>query len=58
MPTIASNRGGKSRRELMRIGQNAPEIAIDATCDRRIVWLLKISTMGSGNGNGQFQRTR
>ena len=28
----------KSRRpELMRIGQNAPEIAIDATCDRRIV---------------------
>jgi hypothetical protein len=31
------NRGGKSRRELMKIGQSAPEIASDATCDRRIV---------------------
>jgi hypothetical protein len=43
---------------VMRIGQNTPDIAIDATCDRRIVWLLKISTMEAGNGNRQFQRTR
>jgi hypothetical protein len=60
MPTIASvgDRGGKSRRELMRIDQKSPEIAIDATCDRRIVRLLNISTMEASNGNRQFQRTR
>ena len=41
---------------LMR--QITDDIAIDATCYPRIVSLLKISTIGVGNGNRQFQRAR
>jgi hypothetical protein len=42
----------------MRIGLNARGIVIDDTVGRRIVWLLKISTIKAGNGDCQFQRTR
>jgi hypothetical protein len=56
--THVGNRGGQTRREMIRIGRNAPEIAIDAKCNRRIVLLLNISTIEAGNGNRQFQRTR
>jgi len=44
-------------RRLSENSTNHPAIAIDATCDRRIVSLLKISTFEVGNGNRQFQRT-
>src|SRR5258708_35077790 len=38
----------------MRIGPKRPEIAIDATCDRRIAHLLKISTIEAGMATVNF----
>jgi hypothetical protein len=43
-------RGDKTRRITL-------EMAVDATCGRRIVSLLKISTIETDNGNRQFQCT-
>jgi hypothetical protein len=42
----------------MHIWQITAEIAVELPNDRRILGLLKISTIEAANGNSQFQRTR